>query len=204
MRKLLAIACALFLIQTASLVQAADLSFSINVGGPAVVISQPPDFLYPPELGYGVAVGVPYDMFYSSGIYYLYRGGGWYRTSSYGGGWIKMRHRELPPEFRRYKIANIRQYREREYRVYSRDRANYQGRYYRPGRAGGEEHRDMRGPGREVRQENRGQRPNEHDQRPVMRERRPNEREQRPNEHEQGNQHQNDRGGERGDHGRDR
>ena len=179
MRKLLAIASALFLFQTASLVQAAEWSFNINVGGPPVVISQPPDFLYPPELGFGVAVGVPYDMFYSSGVYYLYRGGGWYRTSSYGGGWIRVRHRELPPELRRYKIARIHEFRDREYRVYSRDRDHYRGRYYRPG---GAEHREMKGPGHEGRQDMR---------------------DQHQDERGRGGGRPNERGGERGGEGRD-
>ena len=80
MKKLLAVVAAVFLFQAASVVQAADISFGINVGGPPIVIAQPPDFLYPPELGFGVAVGVPYDMFYASGVYYVFRGGGWYST----------------------------------------------------------------------------------------------------------------------------
>ena len=152
MRTLMAVAAAVVLFQTASAVQAGDISFSINVGGPPIVIQQPPDFLYPPELGFGVAVGVPYDMFYFSGIYYVFRGGGWYRTSSYGGSWIKVRHRELPPELRRYKIAKIHEFRDREYRVYAKDRAHYRGQYFHPGREGREEHRDMR----EQRPEERG------------------------------------------------
>ena len=152
MKKLLAIGFAVLLLQSASLAQA-ELSFNINVGGPPVVISQPPDFLYPPELGFGVAVGVPYDLFYDSGIYYLYRGGGWYRSSTYGGGWIKVRNRELPPEMRRYKIARIHQFRDRDYRVYSHDRGHYRGKFYRPGgeEHRGEEHHEMKGPGHEGR-----------------------------------------------------
>jgi hypothetical protein len=193
MRKLLAIASAVFLFQAASMAQASDFSFNINVGGPPVVISQPPDFLYPPELGYGVAVGLPYDMFYFSGVYYIYRGGGWYRTSSYGGNWIKVRHRELPPELRRHKIAQIRQYRDREYRVFTRDRDHYRGRYYRPGRPGEERH-ESRGPGHEGR-------PNQRDQHPDAREQRPHERQdQRPGEH----QRPNEGGGERKEHERGR
>jgi hypothetical protein len=161
MRKLLAVASAVVLFQTASVAQAADISFSINVGGPPIVISQPPEFLYPPELGFGVAVGVPYDMFYFSGIYYVYRGGGWYRTSSYGGSWIKVRHRELPPEFSRYKVAKIHEFRDREYRVYAKDRAHYRGNYFRPGREGREEHREMREPGHKGQRDMREQRPDE-------------------------------------------
>ena len=68
MRTLLTVASAVVLFGTASMAQANGISFNLNVGGPPIVISQPPDFLYPPELGFGVAVGVPYDMFYHSGI----------------------------------------------------------------------------------------------------------------------------------------
>jgi len=175
MRKLLAVAFALALFHTAAPAGADDFSFSINVGGPPAVLAQPPDFLYPPELGFGVAVGVPYDMFYLSGVYYIYRGGGWYRTSSYGGSWVRLRHRELPPELRRYKIARIHEFRDREYRGYSRDRDHYRGRFFRPGRPAAEEHHELKGPGHEGRQEMRG-RPNEHEGRPNEHEGRPNER----------------------------
>ena len=162
MRKLLAVASAVVLFQAASMAQAADVSFSINVGGPPIMISQPPEFLYPSELGFGVAVGVPYDMFYLSGSYFVYRGGGWYRTSSYGGSWTRVRNRELPHELSRYRIAKIHQFRDREYRDYARDRAHYRGNYFRPGREGREEHRDMRERGRE---EHRDMHEQRHDER---------------------------------------
>jgi hypothetical protein len=160
MRKLLAFASAVVLFQTASMAQAANIGFSINVGGPPIVISQPPDFIYPPELGFGVAVGVPYDMFYLGGVYYIYRGGGWYRTSYYGGSWIRVRH--LPPQIGRYNIARIRGFRDREYGVYSRDRGHYRGQHFRPEGRGREEHREMGGRGHEGRQDMREQR---HDER---------------------------------------
>ena len=162
MRKLLAVASAVVLFQAASMAQAADISFSINVGGPPITIAQPPEFLYPAELGFGVAVGVPYDMFYLSGIYYVYRGGGWYRTSSYGGSWTRVRNRELPRELSRYRIGRIHEFRDREYRNYSRDRDHYRGNYFRPGREGREEHRDMRERGRE---EHRDMHEQRHDER---------------------------------------
>ena len=149
MRKLLAVASAVFLLQTASMAQA-GIGFSINVGGPPVVIAQPPDFLYPPELGFGVAVGVPYDMFYLSGVYYVFRGGGWYRTPSYGGNWVKLRPRELPPEIRRYKIERIHAFRDREFRGYTRDRDHYRGQHFRP-----EERREERHEMKEIRHEER-------------------------------------------------
>jgi hypothetical protein len=161
MRKLLAVASAVVLFQTAPVAQAADISFGINVGGPPIVISQPPDFLYPSELGFGVAVGVPYDMFYSSGIYYIYRGGDWYRTSSYGGNWIKLRPRELPPELRRYNITKIHAFRDREYRNYAKDRDHYRGKAFHPGKEVREEHREMKEQGHERNKDIREQHPDE-------------------------------------------
>jgi hypothetical protein len=155
MKRLLAVASAAFLLQTASMVQAADLGFSINVGGPPIVISQPPDFLYPPELGFGVAVGVPYDMFYANNVYYVFRGGGWYRSANFGGGWVQMRPRELPPELRRYKLARIHAFRDREYNGYVRDRGHYRGRAFRPEARAREERRELRQDMREQRHEER-------------------------------------------------
>lgn len=155
MRKLCVAVLAAALLQSASLSYADSFSFSINVGGPPVVITQPPDFLYPPELGFGVAVGVPYDLFYISGVYYVYRGGGWYRTSDYyGGNWVRVRHRGLPYELRRYRLARIHEFRDRDYRVYREDREHYRGRHFRPDGRG--EHREMRGPGGGERHEMRG------------------------------------------------
>ena len=150
MKKLLAVASAVALLQTASMAQAGGLSFNINVGGPAIVISQPPDFVYPNELGFGVAVGVPYDMFYSNGVYYIFRGGEWYMTSSYGGSWLKIRHAQLPLELRRANINNIHALRDREYRVFSRDREHYRGKRFTPAI---EERHEMKAPLHEERRE---------------------------------------------------
>jgi len=183
MKKMLAVAAAVVLLQAASSAQA-GVSFNINVGGPPIVVAQPPDFLYPPELGFGVAVGVPYDMFYFSNSYFIFRGGGWYRTDYYGGPWIKVRPREIPPEFRRYRMNRIREFRDREYRVYSRDRGHYGGRYFRPG---GEE--------REMRHEMRDQRRDEHQQ---MKEMRRDEHQQMKDERrEMKDERREERGGDR-------
>ena len=157
MKKLLLIAAAVALFQAGSLTRAADIGFSINVGGPPIVIAQPPDFLYPPELGFGVAVGVPYDMFYFDNAYFVLRGGGWYRTSYYGGDWVRVRPRDLPPEFRRHNLARIHAYRDREYRGYVRDREHYRGRYFRPEAGRREEHREMRERGHAERRDMREQ-----------------------------------------------
>ena len=182
MKNFLTVASAVVLFGTTSMAQADGLSFNINVGGPAIVVSQPPDFIYPAELGFGVAVGVPYDMFYNNGIYYVFRGGGWYQTSAYGGSWIKVRHRDLPPELRRYNINKIHSFRDREYRVYSRDRDHYRGKRFTPAGGGREVRHDVKAPVREERHDVKA---------PAHEERR-----------DQGEQRHEERGGERREEGR--
>jgi hypothetical protein len=88
-------------------------------------------FVYPSDLGFYVAVGVPYDLFYLQNSYFLYRDGRWLRAPSSRGPWVVQRYRELPPGLRRYKLERIRDYRAREYAVYSRDREHYRGRHFR-------------------------------------------------------------------------
>jgi hypothetical protein len=88
-------------------------------------------FVYPDALGFYVAVGVPYDLFYMQNSYFLYRDGRWLRAPSSHGPWVVQRYRELPPGLRRHKIERIREYRTREYAVYSRDRDHYRGRHFR-------------------------------------------------------------------------
>jgi len=99
---------------------------------PPVVIEEPPLFLYPPELGFGVAVGVPHDIFFLSGFYYLYRGDHWYRATHYDGPWVGTRYRSLPPGLRRHRFERIHYYRDREYRAYRDDHDHYHGRHFRP------------------------------------------------------------------------
>jgi hypothetical protein len=144
MRKLIAVAVAAVVLQGVLVARSGAFSFNIDVGGPPIAVSQPPEFLYPPELGFGVAVGVPYDMFYLGGVYYVFRGGGWYRTSAVGGPWVRVGPREIPPVFLRYRMGRIHEFRDREYRVYARDRGHYRGKYFRAGGAGREEHHEIR------------------------------------------------------------
>lgn len=87
------------------------------------------EFIYPQPLGFYVAVGVPYDLFYFNNVYFTFRDGRWYRSPNNRGGWVPVRHRELPSPLRRYQIERIRDYRAREYAVYQRDREHYHGRH---------------------------------------------------------------------------
>ncbi len=129
---------------------------------PPVVVAEPPEVVYPAELGFGVAIGLPYDMFYISGSYYLFRGNVWYRAPYYNGPWATVRYRALPPGLRRHKLERIHEFREREYRAFREDRAHYRGRYYRPDKhelkeRRKEERREMKEERKEERREERGE-----------------------------------------------
>jgi hypothetical protein len=97
----------------------------------AIQLGEDIQFVYPDALGFYVAVGVPYDLFYLQNSYYLYRDGRWLRAPSSRGPWIAQRYRELPPGLRRYGVERIREYRTREFAVYNRDREHYRGRHFR-------------------------------------------------------------------------
>src|SRR6266567_9525840 len=97
---------------------------------PVVSIEEDVDFVYPPELGFYVAVGVPYDLFYVQNNYYLFRDGRWLRASHSRGPWMVMQRRDLPPGLRRQRIERIRTFRNAEYDIYRHDRDHYRGRHF--------------------------------------------------------------------------
>jgi outer membrane lipoprotein SlyB len=95
-------------------------------------LNEAPQFIYAPELNMYVAVGVPYDLLYSGTEYFYFYGGRWFRGPYYNGPWIFMPRRAYPPVFLRFRIENIRHFREVEFRRYEHDRAHYDGRFHRP------------------------------------------------------------------------
>ena len=106
-----------------------------------VAIEDDVDFVYPSQLGFYVAVGLPYDLFYVRNNYYLFRDGRWFRASGSRGPWVTARYRELPPGLRRHNIERIRAYRSDEYDIYRRDRDQYRGRHFMTRRDDWKEHR---------------------------------------------------------------
>ncbi len=131
MRKIaMLLACLLFLLASLTAVQAANVGVRLNIN----IGNRPPMFIAPSPLGFYVAIGVPYDLFYFDYHYYLYHGNGWYRSSGYQGPWVAVRYEKLPPGFRRHKYNRIIAIRNEEYRRYSRNHYHYDGRYFRPGR----------------------------------------------------------------------
>jgi hypothetical protein len=106
-----------------------------------VTIDEDVDFVYPAQLGFYVAVGVPYDLFYVKNNYYLFRDGRWFRAPGSHGPWVATRHRELPPGLRRHDIERIRAYRSAEYDIYRHGRDHYRGRHFQTRRDDWKEHR---------------------------------------------------------------
>lgn len=126
-------------------VPVAPLSAPVVIREPApsavVTIDDDVDFVYPAQLGFYVAVGVPYDLFYVKNNYYLFRDGRWFRAPGSHGPWVAARYRELPPGLRRHDIERIRAYRSAEYDIYRHDRGHYRGKHFMTRRDDWKEHR---------------------------------------------------------------
>jgi hypothetical protein len=98
-----------------------------------IMLVEPPTFLFPAPLGYGVAVGVPYDMFYDSKAFYFLKGGIWYRAISYRGPWTELPLLRVPPELRKHPLSKVHQIRNAEFAKYWKSKGRYQGKVFRPG-----------------------------------------------------------------------
>lgn len=157
MRKIL-VCCALVL-GAVNLAHASNVGVSVgvNIGGPApvyvnppVVIERPPLFLLPPSLGFYVAAGVGYDMFYLGTSYYLHHGNIWYSSPYYNGPWVTVGYKAIPYEIRRHPFKQIHYYRDFHYRKYSYEKDRYKYRHFQP------QFRDHRGKGYDKDRDGRG------------------------------------------------
>jgi hypothetical protein len=139
---------ALALVMPVTQAHASHVNFNVgvNVGvpvapvyvNPPVVIEGPPEFVAPPELGFYVAVGVPYDLFYFSNRYYLCRGNVWYESPYYNGPWLTVGFRDVPYGLRRLPFDRIHYYRDGYNRRYHNAggrefRGGHEFRHFRPG-----------------------------------------------------------------------
>ena len=108
-----------------------QVSVNVNIGPPApVVVEAPPPMLFLPEPGVYVAVGIPYDMYFIGGRYYYFHHNHWFWGTGYTGPWTYVEYRGLPPGLRRYEVVRLRQYRDREYRVYQVQGRNFNGKHF--------------------------------------------------------------------------
>ena len=98
----------------------------------AVLPATPPQFIFVPELGYYVAIGIAADMIYDGRAYYYHNNGYWYRTTFYGSPWQPVAARALPPLLVRFRFNDIYRYRDKEFRRYEHDKVHYKGQLHRP------------------------------------------------------------------------
>ena len=109
----------------------AQFSVDVHIGQPPpVVMYSPPTMVMLPEPQMYVAVGVPYDIYFVSGRYYYFQGDHWFYGPGYGGPWTYVAVERLPPGLRRYKVKQLREFREREYRAYKVQGSKFGGKHF--------------------------------------------------------------------------
>jgi hypothetical protein len=109
----------------------AQVNIGVQIGTPPpVVVYAPPTMVLLPEPQTYVAVGVPYDIYFVGGRYYYLHGAHWFWGPGYGGPWTYVAVERLPPGLRRYKIKQLHEFRDREYRVYRAKGPNFGGTYF--------------------------------------------------------------------------
>src|SRR5215831_20010063 len=109
----------------------AQVSVNVHIGQPPpVVVYSPPTMVLLPEPQTYVAVGVPYDIYFVGGRYYYLHGNHWFWGPGYGGPWTYVAVERLPPGLRRYKVKQLREFREREYRAYTVQGPGFGGTYF--------------------------------------------------------------------------
>jgi hypothetical protein len=121
----------------APVAQASDVDFGLDLhigtrSGAPVVVNERPMFLAPAELGFHVAVGVPYDMFFIGGTYYVCKDHHWYRGPSYNGPWQGVGPKHLPHGLVKKRYRDIIRARDVEYARYKKDKRHYKGKPYYP------------------------------------------------------------------------
>lgn len=98
------------------------------------MLEDAPEFVQPPELGFYVAVGVPYDLYFYNNSYWVNRGNIWYSSAYYNGPWSRTYYNDVPYVFNRFPFERIRHYRDSYYGRYQQH-GDWQGyNHFRPDR----------------------------------------------------------------------
>jgi hypothetical protein len=156
----IALALVIAISSAASAREGGNVNLNINVGAPViaepappprVVLRAAPRFIFLPFLDMYVSVGIPYDIVYIDGSYYLYEDGYWYRAPFYDGPWVLVEFSRLPGPLHRHRLEQIRHHRDDEFSRFEREREHYQGRWHEPKHRGEEHMEHDRGEHREHR-----------------------------------------------------
>jgi hypothetical protein len=116
--------------------RAADQEPAVEYDESPLVEQEPPEFIAPPQLGFYLAAGVPYDLFFAGNLYYFCRGNVWYASPYFNGPWAPVHYKKVPYALRRYPFERIHYYRDSYFRYYREhgDLRGYQ--HFRPARHG--------------------------------------------------------------------
>jgi hypothetical protein len=97
----------------------AQVNINVHIGEPPpIIVAAAPTMVLMSEPQMYVAVGVPYDIYFVSGRYYYLHEGHWFWGPRYGGPWTYVAIEKLPPGLRKYKVKQLHEFRDREYKVY--------------------------------------------------------------------------------------
>ena len=109
-----------------------DVNINIQIPvPPAVVVEAPPEMIIVPEAGVYVAVGVPYDIYFINARYYYFHNGYWYWARGYGGPWVHVEYRTLPPGLRKYKVERLHEFREHAWKEYRERGQGFKGKHFK-------------------------------------------------------------------------
>lgn len=98
---------------------------------PPIVVEAPPEMVIIPEAGVYVVVGAPYDLYFISGRYYYFHNSYWYWSRGYGGPWVHIEYRMLPPGLRKYKIERLHEFREHAWKEYREHGPAFKGKHFK-------------------------------------------------------------------------
>ena len=74
----------------------AEVSVSINLGPPPIVVSQPPEVVMIPQSQVHFVPDPDIDVFFYGGFWWSPRGERWYRARAYKGPWVVIERRRVP------------------------------------------------------------------------------------------------------------
>jgi len=95
---ILAAAFAALLFAAIAAPAAAGVNVNVNIGPPAVVVSEPPELVVVPQSMVYFAPGVSVELLFHEGYWWTPKEGHWFRSRAYNGPWTSVGPRGVPAE----------------------------------------------------------------------------------------------------------
>src|SRR5512143_1758268 len=107
----------------------AEVSVSVNLGPPPIVVAEPPEVVLVPRSQVYFVPGLEFDVFFHNGYWWSPRGDRWYRARAYNGPWRIIDRRHVPRAVFRvphdYRRAYVRE-RRIPYGQWTKDRMRHE------------------------------------------------------------------------------